>query len=90
LGEVGRERGEREVVVGVEEHRAGENERLTTKHTKDTKVGIGFWAHGTHGIHGKEGSGEKAVRAGAARRVGSQTPPTRGQGRGCGCVGGRR
>ena len=53
--------------MGVEEHQTGENERLTTKHTKDTKVGIGFGAHGTHGLHGKEGGGEKAGRVGVGR-----------------------
>lgn len=42
LGEVGRERGGREVVVGVEEHQATEGEGLTTKHPNYTKVGFGF------------------------------------------------
>ena len=64
FGEMRRKRGGREVVVGVEIHRAAENERLTIKPTKDTKVGIGFGAYGTHGIHGKEGSGEKSGTAG--------------------------
>lgn len=73
-GEVGQnlremrcERGRGEVVVGVEEHSAGENERLTMNHTKDTTVGIGFGAHGTHGIHGKADGGEKAGRVGVGR-----------------------
>jgi len=69
LREVRRERGRGEVVVGVEEHRAEENERLTTNHTKDTNVGTGFEAHGIHRTHGKEGGGEKGERA--ARRGGS-------------------
>ena len=70
LREVRCERGRGEVVVGVEEHQAGENERLTTKPTKDTNVGTGFGAHGIHGLHGKKGAERKEKgRRGAAGRV---------------------